>query len=105
MRVVIKSPNQGAIIANIDNTLECLQRQVGGYIELHRLDGSSTCIVCNEDAIALDLMSSVFSRQYGVIRGRVIFLKLNNLGNFTGLSEDEAKSIVRKLSEGRIPTC
>lgn len=105
MRVVIKKPNQGAIIADIDNTLESLQKQVGGYIEVHYLDALGVSIACNEDAIALDLKSSMFSRQYGVVRGSVVFFKFNTQGNFSELSAMEARTIVRTLSEGRIPTC
>ena len=48
MYVCVKRPNQGAFYSLIDNTLEALQKFVGGYIEIVPL-ARDLVAICNEE--------------------------------------------------------
>lgn len=48
IKVVFVEPGQTARITEIDNSLESMQKIVGGYIERFTLD-DEVCIICNEE--------------------------------------------------------
>lgn len=51
---VIKDPGEQPIVANIPNTLEALQKAVGGFIET--VDRSDTlALLCNEEGLLMGL--------------------------------------------------
>ena len=48
IRVILKRPGEKAFITEIPNTLEALQNEVGGWIEITR-PFSDAAIICNEE--------------------------------------------------------
>lgn len=54
MRIWIKEPNKEILPAEIDNTLEAMQKVVGGYIESYVLSPTET-VICNEEGKIRDL--------------------------------------------------
>lgn len=48
MKVIVKAPNNPAVEAEIENTLEALQGIVGGYIECIPLTYEAL-VICNEE--------------------------------------------------------
>ena len=54
MKVIVKEPGKAAEFREIENTLEALQKIVGGYIETVTLF-SDLVIICNEEGRILDL--------------------------------------------------
>ena len=48
IKVVRKRPGEAPELVEIDNTLEALQREVGGYIETFTIASNAT-IICNEE--------------------------------------------------------
>ena len=53
MRVIIKHPEHDPYVADIPNTLDALQGQVGGYIEVVSM--KNYVVICNEEGILLKL--------------------------------------------------
>lgn len=49
MRMLKVKPNQKPICVDIDNELEALQREVGGYIEIVCPFEDNIAIICNEE--------------------------------------------------------
>lgn len=54
MKVIGKQPEEPAQLIEIENTLESLQKYVGGYIETVTI-AEDACIVCNEEGRMLGL--------------------------------------------------
>ena len=48
MKILKIEPDKGPITINVENTLACLQGQVGGYIETVRFS-PSVVIICDEE--------------------------------------------------------
>ena len=48
IKVVLVEPGKKARVTEIDRSLECMQKLVGGYIERFILD-DEVCIICNEE--------------------------------------------------------
>ena len=63
IRVILKRPGEKAFITEIPNTLEALQNEVGGWIEITR-PFSDAAIICNEEGILLDMPANV---RYGSV--------------------------------------
>lgn len=70
MKVIIKAPNNPAVEAEIDNTLETMQGIVGGYIECIPLTYEAL-IICNEEGKIRNLPYN-FSTPLDHIMGTVI---------------------------------
>lgn len=54
MRVIVKKPGERPKRMEVKNSLESLQKLVGGYIETVTLNENDV-IICNEDALSLSL--------------------------------------------------
>ena len=54
MKVIVKEPGKAGEVREIENTLEMLQKIVGGYIETVTLC-SDLVIICNEEGRILNL--------------------------------------------------
>lgn len=54
MKVIVKEPGKAAEFREVENTLEALQKIVGGYIETVTLF-SDLVIICNEEGRILNL--------------------------------------------------
>lgn len=82
IKVLIKKPGQNAYLSYEENSLEALQKLVGGFIECVTLT-KDLCIVCNEEGRILELEPNC--TVYGVdFVGTIIF---------AGVDGDEFASI------------
>lgn len=108
IRVLRVKPNAKPLPDDIDNTLDALQNEVGGYIETVSLPGG-TVIICNEEG-ALK----------GFVHNRALVFKVENggsyqvdiLGNFIicgtdgdefrGLSGQEIKDLTKQFDRERV---
>lgn len=59
MKALRKHPGEGWELIEVENTLEALQKQVGGYIETGSFM-KNTCIICNEEGLLIGLPVNVF---------------------------------------------
>ena len=59
MKAFRKRPGEGWELIEVKNTLEALQKQVGGYIETVSFM-KNTCIICNEEGLLIGLPVNVF---------------------------------------------
>ena len=72
MKVLIKAPNNGAIEADIPNTLEALQGWVNGYVECVALD-RQWGVIANENGVLMDLPLNV-SVEGTIFCGTIVFV-------------------------------
>lgn len=72
MKVLIKAPNNGAIEADIPNTLEALQGWVNGYIEVVRVE-PEWGIICNEEGYIRDFPRNIYVAG-NTLYGTIIFV-------------------------------
>lgn len=102
IRAVIVPPKANAYVAEIDNTLESMQKLVDGYIELYSpfnhlgiLPG--IIVVCNEEGV----LSNLPRNRLG-IRGQFICLsdEIVGDGDFKGLSRVKARRLISILNGG-----
>ena len=108
MRVLKIYPDHPPVLRDIDNTLEALQNEVGGYIEPVRLPGDLV-ILCNENGVILKFplnRTLVFKTSAGN------FYNVPILGNFIicgtdgeefrGLTDREVKSMSELFAKNRV---
>ena len=95
MKVVIKEPGVASYGADIPNTLEDLQKVVGGYIEvLGVMDG--LVIICNEEGRLQDLKYNCEFAGIDFV-GTIIFAGTDGEGDFTDIPDDLARLVMREL--------
>lgn len=95
IKVIAKRPDSGFYVTNVSNTLENLQRFVGGYIEVvHFMD---KVIICNEEGRLRDLpyCCTIFGYE---LRGPILICRAGD-EEFTGLKDAEATNWLRYLKE------
>ena len=94
MQVVCKSPGRPPVITQVKNTLEALQQAVGGPIETVTL-ARDAVIICNEEGWLRDLP---FNCRFCGINfvGTILVVGVDG-DEFSGLSEADAKTVVRWL--------
>lgn len=59
MKVFRRIPGREWELIEIENTLEALQQEVGGYIETVSF-AKNSCIICNEEGLLIGLPVNVF---------------------------------------------
>ena len=72
MKVLIKAPNNGAIEADIPNTLKALQGWVNGHIEVVRFE-PEWGIICNEEGYIKGFPRNVYVAG-NTLYGTIIFV-------------------------------
>lgn len=80
MKVIIKRPDEKVgHVANISNTLENLQKIVGGHIEVHTLTSNGCVMICNKHGKITELKPNFRLGYffYDVIHGTVIICGTN----------------------------
>lgn len=85
LKVIVKSPSdEYGRYEEIENSLEAMQKVVGGYIESVHLQGS-TWLICNEDGKLLNLEPNM--RYYNnMIVGTIFVCDVDRVGNMTDVS-------------------
>lgn len=68
MKALLFTPPDKVAEVEIDNTLEALQKVVGGYIETVTLT-TDACLICNEDGRIMDMepQTILFTTFYGPV--------------------------------------
>ena len=95
-------------IKEIENTLETLQKIVGGYIEIpflsHTLNQNNIRTIINEEGKLIENMAPEIAvldkktnKLLDIVYGNCIFVGDNNDGNFIGLNEEQIKIIMSEL--------
>ena len=90
MKVIIKRVNQKPEIIEIENTLEDMQKAVGGYIEVVYVH-SGCVMLCNEEG-RIQKLPYNFNLGNNNIVGDVIFTRQSG-AEFTDLSEGDVEMI------------
>mgnify|MGYP002514116006 CR=1 FL=1 len=96
IRVLVKRPGEPIEGKEIENTLESLQEEVGGFIECVWLGGSIQAIVDEEGKLKGKTANFYFGGD--LIVGTAIFLGEEG-SEFRSLSDTEVGEVVRFLSE------
>jgi hypothetical protein len=95
MKVYKLEPNKAGYVKEIDNTLEVLQKEVGGYIQVCYLDNGLLAIV-DEEGKLKDLPYNVIIPNYGIINGNIIFAR-DGGEDFTSLTDEDIKAIKKMI--------
>ena len=101
LRVVIVEPQKEARVEVIENTLESLQRIVGGYIEAFYPFDEEVAVICNEEGRLLKLppnrviYNAFTGTVYDIIVGTFFIVGARaDEDNFTSLTDEECKKFM-----------
>ena len=97
---VIKDPGEQPIVASIPNTLEALQKAVGGNIEtVIEVQGDSCAIVllCNEEGLIIGLPYNHAACELPLV-GPIVAVGVNG-EEFVSLTPNQIQSLRRLLRE------
>ncbi len=92
MKAVYKKVGEAPQVVDIENTLEALQKAVGGYIEVIGVEGD-ILMICDEEG-KLKGKAANFTVRNDVIVGDVLFVQNGYDGDFTDINEANVKSIM-----------
>ena len=101
MKVIGKRPNCKATVIEIENTLEALQKEVGGQIETVTF-AEDCCIICNENGRLIGLPYNLTFCGVSFV-GTILFVGVAG-DEFTDLSKEYAEILLGQLerSEQRV---
>lgn len=91
MKVVIKKVGEQAQVTEIENTLDALQKFVGGHIEVVSV-GGEVIMICNEEG-KLNGLEYNFKLGNDFIVGNVLFVQAKG-EDFADLSDSNVESIM-----------
>lgn len=96
MKAIIKEVGKEPKVIDIENTLEALQKAVGGYIEALSV-GGNVIMLCDEEG---KLKGSKYNFDLGndKIVGDVLFTKSDGGEEFTDLNENDVETILHFFS-------
>lgn len=103
MTILLVKPNQEAVIAKADNTLEAMQKTVGGYIEVVYPFADNVAIICNEEGKITNLplnraLKDDDGKIYDIIAGTFFIAGLTN-DDFCSLTDEQAELYLNKFKE------
>ena len=90
IKVVVQHPGEISRIVSVPDTLEALQKLVGGYIEVVSI-GRGLLLVMNEEGRLRGMKENVRCVQYGTIFGSV-FITADKDEDFRSLTTEEIQS-------------
>lgn len=102
IRVVIVSPLSAPVVAEVEHTLEVMQKLVGGYVECVSILGDPVFgrgidIWCNEEGKLIGLpQNRLFPNGQDCLCG-TFFVAAHEDGETVGLTEDEVTQVVAEL--------
>lgn len=97
LKVYKLEPNKPGYVKEIYNTLETLQKEVGGYIELCQL-GNGLIAIVDEEGVIKDLPANAYIPNYGVIRGNIVFVR-DDGEDFTSLTDEDIEKLKEDYEE------
>ena len=96
MKVILKQPRQRPAAVEMENTLQALQKAVGGYIETVRIT-SDACLICNEKGRLMGLEPNPVM---GIsLVGPVLCVGVNG-DEFCSLTDEGAEFLLRQMGGG-----
>lgn len=95
VKVLVKEIGKLPEVREIENTLEAQQGIVGGYIEAVYID-ENVFLVCNEEGKLKELEPN-FECGSDVIVGNVFFVRIDDEGDNTDLTESDINKIKSKF--------
>lgn len=95
MKVFKVEPNQKGYVKEINNTLETLQSEIGGYIQVCYLPNGLVAIV-DEEGLIKDLPQNMYLPMYGMIYGNILFARCGD-EDFEGLTDDDIKKLQKEV--------
>ena len=96
IKCIINDPGEQPIVANIPNTLEALQKAVGGFIET--VDRSDTlALLCNEEGLLMGLPYNHIIFEMPIV-GPIVAVGVDG-EEFVSLTSNQIQSLRRLLSE------
>lgn len=102
MKVVIKEANAEPYTAELDNTLEALQKSVDGFIQVVHPKGQNFVLIVNEEGklngLPLNLIVTQGSQILDVIVGTVIAVGTKG-DEFRGLTKKQAAAAMQWLTD------
>jgi hypothetical protein len=99
IRVVVKKPNEQAIIKCVVDDLSTWQRLVGGYIEVVPYDDYlNILVICNEEG-KLEGLSPNIVYYNDILVGTIVFVSSNEEGDFVGLNDEQILYVMRTLKD------
>lgn len=96
MKAILKQPGQRPEVVEIENTLEALQKAVGGYIETVRIT-SDAGLICNEEGRLMGLESNPVMG-IGLV-GPVLCVGVKG-DEFCSLTDKGAEFMLRQMGGG-----
>lgn len=97
IKVIMVEPMKEPNLTEVENTLEGLQKAIGGYIETVYLD-DYVVLVCNEEGKLIGLPGN---RSLGndIIAGTFFVAGSNDEGEFVSLTEDKIRQYSDRFQE------
>lgn len=92
MKAVLKEVGKKPQVIEIENTLQAMQKAVGGYIQVVSV-GAGVVMICDEEG-KLKNKPLNFGTQNDVIVGDVLFLQDGGKGDFADLSEENTALVI-----------
>lgn len=93
---VIKDPGEQPIVANIPNTLEALQKAVGGHIEAVTI-ASDLVLICNEEGLLMGLPYNHTACELPLVGPIVAVGRDGHV--FVSLTPNQIRDVMRLLRE------
>ena len=103
MRILLIEPEKEPTVDEIDDTLEAMQKTVGGYIQAIYPFEDSVALVCHEKAKlqGLSLNRALYERgsrsPYDIIAGTFFICGLGD-ENFTSLTEEQIQTYTERFA-------
>lgn len=96
MKAIIKEVGKEPKVIDIENTLEALQKAVGGYLEAVNV-GNKVIMLCDEEGRQKGSKYN-FDLSSEKIVGNVLFTKDGGAEDFTDLNENDVETILHFFS-------
>lgn len=97
--VVIKEPGKEPRQEQLENSLESLQKAVGGYIQVVPYHVAGTVLICNEEGKIEGLPLNFWLNSLDYIAGTAVICADQD-EDFVSLDEMQAARVMRLLKEG-----
>lgn len=94
MRVIIKEVGKNFEITEIENTLEDVQKVVGGYLEIvpSQLALEKIAVICNEEGLLIGLEPNM-RIGHNIVVGNILFTGVDG-GEFCSLTDEQIDLIL-----------